>query len=275
MVRRVFDRLLKESVDRPWYKPVRDFFGRFVKEVGLFGLSIELGLGEAELQSLVRDFVPTLRQLVQRLKQERQALLMILDDINGLAASAEFANWLKGTVDEIATGSHSFPVCVLVAGLEERRQRLVSLQPSLARVFDLVHIVPWTDDESREFYKATFRRASATVTPEALDVMVRSWYGSRVGYPSSLTRSAMPFGVLRSVPKSPKKTPAVEYCSLRRSSATSSWNPSSFKRFAVGDIDPSCASSPRRRSVLHSAARRSPASSGPKTAEYSTTSSRA
>ena len=37
------------------------------------------------------------------LKGHRRALFLILDDINDLAGSEEFANWLKSMVDEIAT----------------------------------------------------------------------------------------------------------------------------------------------------------------------------
>lgn len=152
MLRRTFDRVLKDSVEKPWYKKIRELFGKYVKQVGLFGISVELEIPEADLASLVHGFAPHLRKLLAELRNERKALLIILDDINGLAGSAEFANWLKSTVDEIATYGNSVSVCLLVVGLEERRQQLIRLQPSLARVFDVVEIKPWSSQETSDFF---------------------------------------------------------------------------------------------------------------------------
>ncbi len=156
MIRRTLDRLLKENIDKPWYSKLRDFFGRHIGEVGLFGISVELRLSDADLKTLAHEFVPTLRHLLQKLKGERKAFLLILDDINGLANSEEFANWLKSTVDEIATGVGSLSLCLIVVGLEEKRKSLLSLQPSLDRVFDLIQIRPWSDHETAQFFVDTF-----------------------------------------------------------------------------------------------------------------------
>jgi AAA+ ATPase superfamily predicted ATPase len=174
MIRRTFDRLLKESIDKPWYEKVRSFFGDHVKKVGLFGASIELNLKAEELSMIAHDFVPSVRRLLAQLKDERKALLLILDDINGLADSAEFANWLKSTVDQIATENSPLALCVLVVGLEERRQSLVKLQPSLARVFDVIEIRPWSREETAQFYRQAFENSGAAkVEALALQSMVK------------------------------------------------------------------------------------------------------
>ena len=172
-VRRTFDRLLKESIEKPWHKKMLEVFGRHVRQIGLFGISLELSLGEADLKSAVHEFIPTLRRIVSKLNDDRAAILLILDDINGLANSAEFSNWLKSTVDEIATSNGRVPVCMLIVGLEERRQTLVSHQPSLARVFDLIEIRPWSSAESRQFFEQAFSLAGIKVDDEALAIMVR------------------------------------------------------------------------------------------------------
>jgi AAA+ ATPase superfamily predicted ATPase len=174
MVRRTFDRLLKESIDKPWYEKVSKFFGNHVRKVGLFGASVELNVTSDELQVIAQDFVPSLRRLLKQLKDDRKALLLIFDDINGLADSAEFANWLKSTVDQIATENEPFPVCLLIVGLEERRQSLIRLQPSLARVFDVIEIRPWSEPETSEFYAQAFRETAAVkIDDAALQAMVQ------------------------------------------------------------------------------------------------------
>lgn len=173
MVRRTFDRLLKDSVEKPWHQKIRGLFGKYVKQVGLFGISIELEVPEPDLQGLVNGFAPNLRKLLAQLKDDRRALLIILDDINGLAGSTEFANWLKSMVDEIATSGNRVAACLLVVGLEQRRQQLIQLQPSLARLFDLIEIKPWTQEETSDFFRRAFEKAGVAVENEALEVMVK------------------------------------------------------------------------------------------------------
>ena len=173
MVRKTFDQLLKESMEKPWHDQVAEFFENRVRKVGLFGFSVELNLKDSDLSLLTQNFVPALRNLLDKLKEQKDGLLLILDDINGLATSAEFANWLKSTVDEIAMSEQKIPLCILVVGLEERRQELISEQPSLARVFELIEISPWSDEEATEFYQNTFQSAHAKIENEELGTLVR------------------------------------------------------------------------------------------------------
>ena len=173
MLRRIFDSLLKESVDKPWHQELRRFFGDRVSKVGLFGVSLELRLKEGDLSAIERDFLPSMRHLLASIEEHKKSLFLILDDINGLAGSDEFAHWLKSSVDEIATAREETRLCILVAGLEERRQELAANQPSLARVFDLIEIRPWSDDEVLEFYRNSFHEGHAKVSAEGLRTLVR------------------------------------------------------------------------------------------------------
>ena len=173
MVRKTFDRILNESIDKSWHQEVMGFFGDRVRKVGLFGFSLELNIEDRDLPTLSRNFVPSMRNLLEKLKGQKDALLLILDDINGLATSADFANWLKSMVDEISTSEQKMPLCILVVGLEERRQELIEGQPSLARVFELIDISPWSDDETSEFYQNAFRSMNAKIEEPELSRLVQ------------------------------------------------------------------------------------------------------
>ena len=173
MVRKTFDRILNESIDKSWHQEAMGFFGDRVRKVGLFGFSLELNIEDRDLPTLSRNFVPSMRNLLEKLKGQKDALLLILDDINGLATSADFANWLKSMVDEISTSEQKMPLCILVVGLEERRQELIEGQPSLARVFELIDISPWSDDETSEFYQNAFRSMNAKIEKPELSRLVQ------------------------------------------------------------------------------------------------------
>lgn len=171
MLRRTFERLLNESTDRPWHQKLRDFFGDRVRKVGLFGVTLELDLQERDLATLKHGFVTSVRRLLDDLAEHKRSLFLILDDINGLAGSDEFANWLKSTVDEIATSDDETRLCMLVVGLEARRQELVTRQPSLARVLDPIDIAPWSDDEVLDFYRGAFGEGNAEISDAGLRML--------------------------------------------------------------------------------------------------------
>lgn len=173
MVRRVFDRLLKESVEKAWFDRVKQFLGNRVREVGLFGITVEFGAAEQDLSRLLHDFAPALRQLAKQLEGQKKGIFLIFDDINGLASSPDFANWLKSLVDEIATSQAPIPLMLLFVGLEERRQALIKSQTSLARVFDVIEIKPWTTSETGDFFTNTFGSVGVQIEPKALEFMTR------------------------------------------------------------------------------------------------------
>jgi Holliday junction resolvasome RuvABC ATP-dependent DNA helicase subunit len=173
MVRRVFDRLIKESIEKPWYKKVSDFLGDHVRKVGLFGISFEFGASRDELKRTVHDFAPAMRNLMRQLGEEKTGIILILDDINGLASLPAFANWLKSLVDEIATSQKSLSLYLLLVGTEERRRSLVQAQPSSARLFDVVEIRAWSTEDTRAFFKQAFNTVGMTVDKNALDPLAR------------------------------------------------------------------------------------------------------
>ena len=136
-------------------------------------MTIELDLADRDLSTLAHDFVPTVTRLLDGIGKQRKGLFLILDDINGLAGSEGFAHWLKSTVDEMATSPRKAPLCVLVVGLEERRRELVARQPSLARVFELIDVAPWPDDDVMGFFRSSFGSVNAAVGEADLRELVR------------------------------------------------------------------------------------------------------
>lgn len=171
VVRTIFDRLLKDSLGKAWQQRIRDFLGTHVREVGLFGVTVEFSASPDDLRRAVRDFVSAISELSKRVRDERRVIFLILDDISGLASSPAFADWLKSKVDEIATSGLGVPLCLVLVGLEERRRSLIEGQPSLDRVFELVEIRPWTTEETSEFFKGTFEKAGVTIDDAALDLI--------------------------------------------------------------------------------------------------------
>ena len=171
MVRRIFERLLQESRDKAWFDAVKRFLGNHVEQVGLFGITVKFAAKDRDLSQAVSDFVPAVRNLLKQLEPHKKGLLLILDDLNGLAALDRFAHWIKSTVDEVATGRDPVPMTIVLVGLPERRQQVIDRQPSLDRVFDLVSIERFSRKETAEFFDKAFGRVNVSVSSEAQDVL--------------------------------------------------------------------------------------------------------
>lgn len=179
MIRRVFETLLQESRSQSWFGKIKSFLGNHVREVGLFGITLAFEATSRDLQQAVSDFGSVLRELMRELSDHRKGILLILDDLNGLAAQPEFANWLKSLVDGIATSRQRLPMTLVLCGLPERRRQLINSQPSLDRVFDLISVKPFSKVETRQFYETSFEKIGMTVSHEAHETM---WIFSG-GYP--------------------------------------------------------------------------------------------
>jgi hypothetical protein len=173
LVRQIFDQLLKTSKGQKWFVNIAKFFGKYIQQVGLFGISVNFSPQEKDLKKVVSNFPEALYNLVDKIKSEKDALFIALDDINGLADKIEFANWYKSFVDEVATRYQNFPVSIMLIGLPEKKNRLATLQPSLMRIFRVVEIDTLSNKEVEDFLIKAFTRADIQLKPEALKLMVK------------------------------------------------------------------------------------------------------
>ncbi len=175
LVQRVFTSVLEECVSKKWSEKVKSLFGKSVHSLDFFGIKLQFTPEPKQLEGLQAHFAKALHQLITQLKADSQAtgLLLILDNINGIAESKEFADWFKILVDQIATQYHPMPICILLVGVKERRASLARLNPSLARVFDLIDINPWSDGETKTFFQEAFGSVGHRIAPEALNLLSR------------------------------------------------------------------------------------------------------
>jgi AAA ATPase domain len=185
LVRRLFDQLLKEAHTQTWFSKIKGFFGNYIEDIGLFGVSVKFAPPKDQLDGVVRDFPAALRNIYEALKDEKQGLLIILDDLNGLADQSDFANWYKSFVDQTATRGMHVPALFVLCGLPERRYNLVGLQPSLMRVFHIAEVERLSDEEVEHFFLEAFHNVGVQLSTQEgktsgltpLEIMVGSCSG--------------------------------------------------------------------------------------------------
>ena len=172
-VQNVIDRLLNESRNGKWSERLQNLFTHHIEKIGLFGTQISFSPRPKELKRLTSSFDDALAEVYSRVSEDASGIMLVLDDINGLAQSAEFANWIKRFVDTVSTKDPPLPLFLMLVGHKDCRRDLIRGHESLARVFDVVDILPWSDEEVTKFYQKAFGSVGMTVDDIALKIMVQ------------------------------------------------------------------------------------------------------
>ncbi|MFH0938278.1 MAG: hypothetical protein V1899_03225 [Planctomycetota bacterium] len=154
---------------------IRNGLAKYIGEQSLFGITLHADALKKEGPQITRGFLPFLQATLARVKDEGvQGIFLILDEINGIAGNPKFAPFLKGLSDlnaKTAPGQATLPLLLMLVGVEDRRWEISSHHPSVAGIFDIVHIECLSQDETRDFYLRAFDSVKHTVAPDALDVM--------------------------------------------------------------------------------------------------------
>ena len=179
--RRLYQALVTQLPDKNLIDKAKKIFGRYVDKVDLFGLGVEFKKDDQTRTSLAENFLPLLAEVRQAFAEfGRKGILLIADDLNGVAQEAKFAHFLKSTVDQMAVGPmRQFPFVFILVGVPERMDDLKKQQPSVDRIFEVIELALMTKDESGKFFQTAFD--SVGVTYETYPI---SWMSEEGGWVS-------------------------------------------------------------------------------------------
>ncbi|MCU0637668.1 MAG: ATP-binding protein [Methanothrix sp.] len=172
MVRRVFEELLKASNTQSWYGKISGYFENKIQQIDLFGVAVSFHPTAEDKRELVNNFPEALANIAEKIKTEKKGLFIVLDDIDTISKTPEFANWYKSFVDKVATHFDYFPISIMLIGLPEFRDNLSRNQPSLMRVFRVVEIEKLQENEVKDFFLRAFNKVNITVEESAMEIMV-------------------------------------------------------------------------------------------------------
>jgi hypothetical protein len=173
MVRRIFEELIKVSNTQSWYDKISDYFKDKIQQIDLFGVAVSFNPSKEEAHELVNKFDDAIVNIAEKIKPEKGGLFIVLDDIDTMSKTPDFANWYKSFVDKVATHFDYFPICIMLIGLPEFRDNLSRNQPSLMRVFRVVEIEKLQDPEVRDFFSRAFKKVNIEVEDSAMKIMVK------------------------------------------------------------------------------------------------------
>jgi len=155
-VRVVFQEMVTAATDESVFVSMKNLFEKYIRSVSLFGISVEFTDNKGDLEGLAYSFLPAITTVYESIRERHKGILLILDDLNGISAHPQFAHFIKSFVDGLATSGKKIPLVLLLAGLPERRAEMVAVQPSVARIFDLIDLSPLRKRESENFFRKAF-----------------------------------------------------------------------------------------------------------------------
>jgi hypothetical protein len=154
---------------------VRAWLKKYVKEVKLFGFTPNLDAIKKDAADFAsaRGILGLLAETIRRLAPEGVAgIVLILDEINGIAGNPLFAHLIKDLVETNAAARNPLPLLLLICGTEEKRHELIHHHPPVGRICDVVQVGPMEPKETRQFFRQAFRSVGVTVDEAALDEWV-------------------------------------------------------------------------------------------------------
>ncbi|HYU30834.1 MAG TPA: ATP-binding protein [Thermoanaerobaculia bacterium] len=152
---------------------LRNFLAEYIGEQTLFGVTLRLDKLKKDAPDLSRGYLPFLRSLYEKSRASYRGLILVLDEINGLSAEESFAFFLKDLVDSNALSEKPLPLLLILCGTEERRRQLIERHRPIERIFEVAHIDPLSEAESREFFARAFGSVQMEVTEDAMDILCR------------------------------------------------------------------------------------------------------
>lgn len=152
---------------------IRNFFAEYIGEQSLFGITLRLDKLRRDLPDIYRGYLPFLRRFYEKVGEDYKGLLIILDEINGMAGKVTFSQFLKGLIDENALSDSPLPLLLILCGTEERQREIIEHHRPVERIFEVARIDPMSDVEMREFFQRAFQKAGMQVDDKAMELLCR------------------------------------------------------------------------------------------------------
>ena len=172
LIIQIIERILNSIKSEKWSEKIFGFLQNHIESVGLGGMNVKFKPSEKELLNIKDNFAFYLVDLVNNFK-DKDGLFIVIDDINGLSDTSDFANWYKSFTDTLATSLDNAPICMMLTGYPEKFIKLYNHNPSFNRIFHVHELRQLNDDEIKDFYQDIFSIYNMDVDFPALELMTK------------------------------------------------------------------------------------------------------
>lgn len=108
------------------------------------------------IESIRNDFPLFIYELCSNL-EDKNAIFIIIDDVNGLSNTATFTNWYKSFVDNLTMRfNKKVPIAFLLTSYPKNLEKLKKHNPSFSRIFYHNDVEALNDEDVKQFYEKCF-----------------------------------------------------------------------------------------------------------------------
>lgn len=175
LVKRVITELLNQTKKEKWYEKIFNFFNARLSKatLGFSSTKIEFEPKNDELISYVNNFHDLLKEITEEIKDEKNGLFIILDDINGLTDNPRFADWYKSFEDSAQVKyRENLPVFMMLVGYKEKWDALKKHNESVLRIFRKSDIDLLSNEEVDYFFEENFKNLNISVDRDAMKYLL-------------------------------------------------------------------------------------------------------
>ena len=134
LVIQIIERILNAIKPEKWSDKIFNLIGNYIESVGFGGSDIKFKPSNDELKNIKDNLAFYLSDLVNNFK-DKDGLFIVIDDINGLSKTPQFANWYKSFADTLATSVENAQIGIMLTGDIETFKKLYNHNPSVNRIF--------------------------------------------------------------------------------------------------------------------------------------------
>ncbi|MCL2114718.1 MAG: ATP-binding protein [Methanobrevibacter sp.] len=173
LIHQIIERLLNEIRKETWSEKIFNKLKNNVKSAELFGIKLEFTHDEKVISNIKDNFAFFLKDIIDNF-EDKNGLVIIIDDINGLSHNNEFVNWYKSFADTLSIEfGDTIPLSLILTTYPENAQILHEYNPSFTRLFKHITVEELTNSEIKDFFTKTFKKVNMALKREAVDLMVR------------------------------------------------------------------------------------------------------
>jgi len=173
---RVVTSMIQEKNTEPTVMSrIEKIFKHVILEVSVGVVKVNTKELQASLPQNGASFISFLGEFGKKLQTEKnRGFVLILDEIDGIAAEPFFATFLKELFDAagLVATKKQFPLLVIICGTMEKFLAIKSNNSRVAELLTLIAVSPLPDSDVKLFFQKAFRYAGQDITEDALEILV-------------------------------------------------------------------------------------------------------
>jgi len=176
LITKLLDKLFKDFNKTNTGNEFIDSFFNHFNGINFGGLSFTFRQQPEIVENVKDNFIEFLTDICDNL-DGFDGIFIIIDDVNGLSESPEFANWYKSTFETLEFYEHHVPIVFSLVTYPAKFDELCQQNPSFSRMFNLITMDKLEDDEVCDFFKTTFNSFDIRFENEQYlkDMVYYSW----------------------------------------------------------------------------------------------------